>query len=224
LAGQDLIGEDLERALALNALCEYSLATRNEDNIRVKPIFQRLVRLSLEQIPRSAVGRDAGNVKSGVRNLDAIYRHAATAANMVAILGEETMRHTPITPTPGGRSSRLELLSWYPHYTTIRDHLERIKDAQKPDKAAFDASRELSRLVSRVIQALGSIVGRVKWFNGQKGFGFIESQEGDVFVHISAVERAGLRTLEQGQLVRFQIVSEKGRMSASDLGVTEDEL
>ena len=225
LVGQDLIGEDLERALALNALCEYSLATRNEGNIRVLPIVQRLVRLNLEQVPRSAVSRDAGKMKSGkAKNLDVIYRHAATAANMVAKLGEETLRNTPIAPTAGRLGSRLELLSWYPHYTTIHNHLDRIKDAQKPDKAVWGVTRELSKLVSSAIQALGGVVGTVKWFNGQKGFGFIESQEGDVFVHISAVERAGLHTLEQGQLVRFQIVSDKGRMSASDLGAIEDEL
>jgi cold shock protein len=53
--------------------------------------------------------------------------------------------------------------------------------------------------------------GTVKWFNPQKGFGFIQPQDGsaDVFVHISAVERAGLKTLNDGQLVSFDL--EKGR-------------
>jgi len=53
--------------------------------------------------------------------------------------------------------------------------------------------------------------GTVKWFNGQKGYGFIQPDEGgaDVFVHISAVERAGLSTLREGQKVAFE--TERGR-------------
>jgi len=61
--------------------------------------------------------------------------------------------------------------------------------------------------------------GTVKWFNSQKGFGFIQPDSGDadVFVHISAVERAGLRGLNEGQKISYDIVSEKGRNSASNL-------
>ena len=52
--------------------------------------------------------------------------------------------------------------------------------------------------------------GTVKWFNGQKGFGFIEPENGDkdVFVHISAVERAGMSSLNEGQKVSFDIVAD----------------
>lgn len=62
-------------------------------------------------------------------------------------------------------------------------------------------------------------VGKVKWFNAQKGFGFIQ-QDGatkDVFVHISAVERAGIGILSEGQAVSFDIVQERGKASASNL-------
>jgi CspA family cold shock protein len=63
--------------------------------------------------------------------------------------------------------------------------------------------------------------GTVKWFNGQKGFGFIEPDDGgrDVFVHISAVERAGMRGLAEGQKVTFEIVSDRktGKSSADNL-------
>lgn len=61
--------------------------------------------------------------------------------------------------------------------------------------------------------------GTVKWFNGQKGFGFIQPDNGgpDVFVHISAVERAGLRGLNEGQRVSYEIVTERGRSAASNL-------
>jgi len=61
--------------------------------------------------------------------------------------------------------------------------------------------------------------GTVKWFNAQKGFGFIQPDAGgpDVFVHISAVERAGLRGLNEGQKISYEIVTEKGRNSAANL-------
>lgn len=61
--------------------------------------------------------------------------------------------------------------------------------------------------------------GKVKWFNPQKGFGFIEPEEGggDVFVHISAVEAAGWRTLEDGQALEYEIKEEKGKSSAANL-------
>ena len=64
-------------------------------------------------------------------------------------------------------------------------------------------------------------VGTVKWFNAQKGFGFIQPADGgkDVFVHISAVERAGLRTLNEGQTVEYELVTNRGRTSAENLKV-----
>ena len=65
--------------------------------------------------------------------------------------------------------------------------------------------------------------GTVKWFNGTKGYGFILPDEGgpDVFVHISAVERAGLRSLNEGQKVTFELERDKrsGKMSAGNLAV-----
>jgi cold shock protein len=61
--------------------------------------------------------------------------------------------------------------------------------------------------------------GTVKFFNTQKGFGFIQPHDGgkDVFVHISAVERAGMSTLHEGQKVSYDVVSERGKLAASNL-------
>ncbi|MDH3647500.1 MAG: cold-shock protein [Gammaproteobacteria bacterium] len=61
--------------------------------------------------------------------------------------------------------------------------------------------------------------GTVKWFNPTKGFGFIQPESGDsdVFVHISAVEAAGLGTLTEGQRVSYEIVTERGKQAAGSL-------
>jgi cold shock protein len=63
--------------------------------------------------------------------------------------------------------------------------------------------------------------GTVKWFNNQRGFGFIQPEDGgrDVFVHISAVERAGMSTLNEGQKVSFDLVADRrtGKSAAENL-------
>jgi CspA family cold shock protein len=64
-------------------------------------------------------------------------------------------------------------------------------------------------------------LGTVKWFNGQKGFGFIQPDDGgkDVFVHISAVERAGMSNLNEGQKLSFEVVADRktGKTAAQNL-------
>jgi CspA family cold shock protein len=64
-------------------------------------------------------------------------------------------------------------------------------------------------------------IGTVKWFNGQKGFGFIQPEDGgaDVFVHISAVERAGMSSLNEGQKVSFELERDRksGKTAAGQL-------
>jgi CspA family cold shock protein len=73
-------------------------------------------------------------------------------------------------------------------------------------------------------QVVGTGKGVVKFFNTQKGFGFIQREDGgeDVFVHISAVERAGLEGLAEGQQLQFNLVDRGGKISAADLQVVGD--
>ncbi len=65
--------------------------------------------------------------------------------------------------------------------------------------------------------------GTVKWFNGKKGFGFIQPKSGgsDVFVHISALERAGLSDLLEGQQVSYELAMNKGKESAVNIKLIE---
>jgi CspA family cold shock protein len=62
-------------------------------------------------------------------------------------------------------------------------------------------------------------VGTVKWFNAQKGYGFIQPDDGskDVFVHISAVESAGMRSLTEGQKISYDLTTDRGKTNATNL-------
>jgi CspA family cold shock protein len=74
------------------------------------------------------------------------------------------------------------------------------------------------RIQPKFLEAIMAI-GSVKWFNAQKGFGFIQPDDGspDVFVHISAVERAGMSNLAEGQKLNFEVVTERGKLAAANL-------
>jgi CspA family cold shock protein len=88
----------------------------------------------------------------------------------------------------------------------------------------FDRSqrRSLERISTQAAhnaKVAAMATGTVKFFNTQKGFGFITPSDGskDVFVHISAVERAGMSTLNEGQRLTYEIVTERGKQAASNL-------
>jgi CspA family cold shock protein len=87
----------------------------------------------------------------------------------------------------------------------------------------FESARSPCGMKAYVLWRREMATGTVKWFNGQKGFGFIEPSDGskDVFVHISAVERAGLGGLAEGQKVQFELKTDKmrGKVSAENLSL-----
>jgi cold shock protein len=95
------------------------------------------------------------------------------------------------------------------------------------DVAARNGSRPLSCSGATRIPLAQQLetqmaTGTVKWFNPTKGYGFIQPPGGggkDVFVHISAVERAGLRSLNEGQTIEYEIESNRGKESATNLRV-----
>jgi cold shock protein len=78
----------------------------------------------------------------------------------------------------------------------------------------------LCGVTKRVMEAAMAI-GTVKWFNAQKGFGFIQPDDKgkDVFVHISALERAGIGSLNEGQKVRYEVVTERGKQAADHISL-----
>ena len=90
----------------------------------------------------------------------------------------------------------------------------------------MEESAVLSRSFATYVRERKSYMtkGTVKWFNGQKGYGFIQPDDGgkDVFVHVSAVERAGMHTLNEGQKVLFEVVANRrtGKSSAENLRAT----
>jgi cold shock protein len=92
-----------------------------------------------------------------------------------------------------------------------------------PDRKAlyFAGIMPLFCSVRKTLGERDVAIGTVKWFNATKGYGFIQPEAGgkDVFVHISAVERAGLSDLNEGAKVSYEIVANRGKESAENLRV-----
>jgi cold shock protein len=125
-----------------------------------------------------------------------------------------------------------------PHFLIFFDAIIRILAAPivRADKGVFASDHPKTRVVARVAAMRTCIrdlrlhktgrqtmpKGTVKWFNATKGYGFIQPSTGekDVFVHISAVERAGLSSLNEGQTVEYELVSNRGKTSAENLKVS----
>lgn len=90
-----------------------------------------------------------------------------------------------------------------------RNQFDAAAPVRAANKTEIGASRDETAMAT----------GTVKWFNAQKGYGFIQPSDGsrDVFVHVTSVERAGLRTLVEGQKVSFEVSMERGKPAAVDL-------
>ena len=99
--------------------------------------------------------------------------------------------------------------------------LKREPPEPLPSTNAITTGARIPR-ASPILQGLTSMAtGTVKWFNATKGFGFIQPSDGgkDVFVHISAVERAGMNDLKEGQQISYEVIADKrsGKASAGNL-------
>lgn len=107
--------------------------------------------------------------------------------------------------------SRLELACYLPNRVLSKTSLirtQRLRDVAQSHTP-----------IGVFIRSHDMATGTVKFFNTQKGFGFIQPVDGgnDVFVHISAVERAGMSTLHEGQKLNYEVISERGKLAASNL-------
>jgi CspA family cold shock protein len=105
---------------------------------------------------------------------------------------------------------------------SLFDHLVEPEERFREHCGVGCASLRIGRMFSCQNRSLSMAKGTVKWFNPTKGYGFIQPAGGggkDVFVHISAVEKAGLSTLNEGQTVEYEEVPNKGKTSAENLKV-----
>src|SRR3989304_861875 len=101
------------------------------------------------------------------------------------------------------------------------------RHSDPPDMGGVTHDRAVTRRAARILTLVRGITmttGIVKWFNPAKGFGFIQPEDGskDVFVHISAVERAGLSSLAEGQKISFDVQpGQNGKSSAENLSAAD---
>jgi cold shock protein len=153
---------------------------------------------------------------------------AKTISRMIA--PRRACRNAAFAPNREHRNSPIAILPSRAHISEVDRRLNDLPNCTRviavpcsyllPEKCSFDVFTSVER-TSLSMKEIPMTTGTVKWFNAQKGFGFIAPENGgaDAFVHISAVERAGLTGLREGQKVSFELVADRksGKMSADQL-------
>jgi CspA family cold shock protein len=160
------------------------------------------------ELPRTNIGKVLGRARARASGVRSIPGGGSRCRGVPAEILDATFSSTFTCPAGLRLAGRRSI--------TLAAEMKKVQLASAMALSAIVATRSRSWT-----QEMMMATGTVKWFNPTKGYGFIQPQGGgqDVFVQISAVERAGLSTLNEGQHVEYEIVSNRGKSSAENLKV-----
>jgi cold shock protein len=164
--------------------------------------------------------RDYSSEFFRTREFPQFYQHLAAAGGITASATGKPVRAASLAKAPFFRSNPHAIGFW--PFRRLRVIDAKVSDPhQKPACGAECSEHFCVDLHCHLLRRPTMQKGTVKWFNPTKGYGFIKPATGDkdVFVHISAVERAGLSTLNEGQVVEYELVTNRGKTSAENLKV-----
>src|SRR6516165_9317657 len=142
-----------------------------------------------------------------------------TADNKYYIVSRGTLYDLPISTSCKARLKSLSIVPSTPPWFGLLSQARSRRTCSR-SVPKFDPSLVSERRLPSFLEGTTMTIGTVKWFNPQKGYGFIQPEDGsqDVFVHISAVERSGMGNLHEGQKVSFELErGDRGKTSAVNL-------